>query len=144
MGNSQGWVSGTIGDAVRGKHVVVTGASSGLGLETVRVLAKFGAIVTMAVRNQAKTEPLLQQLMTAMPEAQIDILILDLEDLESVREFAKKYKETHTKLDILVNNAGIMGSCCLFRESCANCLTLTAPPLCHGSWSNSTLYQARV
>ncbi len=109
MGNTQGWTAGNIGESARGKNVIVTGASSGLGLETARVLALHGANVTMAVRNVAKTTPLLEAIKAEIPTASIGLSVLDLEDLESVRAFAAEYTKTHDKLDVLVNNAGIMG-----------------------------------
>jgi NAD(P)-dependent dehydrogenase (short-subunit alcohol dehydrogenase family) len=109
MGNAQGWNCTHIGDHVKGKVAIVTGASSGLGLETARVLARYGAKVTLAVRNLAKTQPLVDQLHKDVTDAVVEIGIVDLTDLESVKEFARKFKETHDRLDILVNNAGIMG-----------------------------------
>lgn len=96
-------------ESVEGKHIIVTGASSGIGLETVRALALAGAHVTMAVRNLEKTEPLRADIQKAMKEpSRLDVRLLDLSSLASVKAFAADYRADHTHLDILINNAGVM------------------------------------
>jgi NAD(P)-dependent dehydrogenase (short-subunit alcohol dehydrogenase family) len=83
-----------------GRTVVVTGATSGLGLVTARELARAGARVVLAVRDTAKGE----QAATAIPGT-VEVRRLDLADLASVRSFADAWDE---RLDVLVNNAGVM------------------------------------
>jgi NAD(P)-dependent dehydrogenase (short-subunit alcohol dehydrogenase family) len=83
-----------------GRTVVVTGANSGLGLVTARELARAGASVTLAVRDQARGEAA-----AASIDGAVTVRRLDLADLESVRAFADGWIGP---LDVLVNNAGIM------------------------------------
>ena len=97
------WISGHVQSQV-GRVFVVTGANSGLGLETARVLGARGATVVMAVRDTAKGEAAVKQLTEEQPDGRFELRHLDLADLNSVREFA-----AHTdKVDVLVNNAGVM------------------------------------
>jgi NAD(P)-dependent dehydrogenase (short-subunit alcohol dehydrogenase family) len=83
-----------------GRTVVVTGANSGLGLVTARELARAGASVTLAVRDQARGEAA-----AASIDGAVTVRRLDLADLESVRAFAAGWTGP---LDVLINNAGIM------------------------------------
>ncbi len=91
-----------------GKIAVVTGANSGLGFETARVLAAKGAHVVLACRNETKGRAALEQIQKAHPEASVQLSSLDLQSLESIRAFVAAFKQQHARLDILVNNAGIM------------------------------------
>src|SRR5690349_12809099 len=79
-----------------GKHAIVTGASSGIGLATARALASAGATVTAAVRDTSAD--------LVFPAR---VAHLDLADLESVRRFVREWEGP---LDILVNNAGVMAT----------------------------------
>ena len=92
--------------SLAGKHVLVTGASSGLGLEVARACASAGANVTMAVRNVAKTTPLISQMQVGATGL-IHSLALDLTSLKSVQQAAA---EISTPIDILVLNAGVMAT----------------------------------
>ena len=83
---------------------MVTGANSGLGLETARALGARGATVIMAVRNLEKGEAAVEELRAEQPDSRFDLRQLDLADLESVREFASGVD----RVDVLVNNAGVM------------------------------------
>lgn len=83
-----------------GRTVVVTGATSGIGLQTARILAAFGAHVVLAVRNTDKGASVAAGL-----TGSVEVRRLDVADLASVREFASGVGE----LDVLVNNAGVMG-----------------------------------
>src|SRR5688572_27797694 len=78
------------GRSLKGKTAIVTGANSGLGIETTRVLALAGADVTMAVRNVAAGEQVKAQLEAKLPvgSGRIQVKALDLSDLASVRAFA--------------------------------------------------------
>lgn len=91
-----------------GKHVLITGANSGIGLEAAKVLAAKGAKVMMACRNQSKGQAALESIKQATPAADLELLSLDLSSLTSVRSFADAFLKHHDRLDILVNNAGIM------------------------------------
>jgi NAD(P)-dependent dehydrogenase (short-subunit alcohol dehydrogenase family) len=86
----------------------VTGATSGIGIETARVLALRGAHVYLAARNEEKLQATKDQLLKDNPEFKIDILVCDLSDLDSVKSCAASFLKQQDKLDILINNAGIM------------------------------------
>ncbi|PTY35872.1 short-chain dehydrogenase [Saccharospirillum sp. MSK14-1] len=88
--------------------VIVTGANAGLGLATARALAAKGTRVVMACRNADKAEAARQQLLSAYPQARLDVLPLDLSRLSSVREFAEVFLANYGRLDALINNAGVM------------------------------------
>ncbi|CAH8306501.1 unnamed protein product [Eruca vesicaria subsp. sativa] len=91
-----------------GLTAIVTGASSGIGVETARVLALRGVHVVMAVRNTASGAKVKQDILNQVPSAKLDVMELDLSSMESVRRFASDYKSTGLPLNILINNAGIM------------------------------------
>ena len=102
------WTYKNIPD-LRGKTVIVTGSNSGLGFHCVLGLAGKGATVIMASRSLEKAQKAREQLIEFFEiKGEIKIMHLDLSDLNSVREFAQKFKQEHDRLDILVNNAGIM------------------------------------
>jgi NAD(P)-dependent dehydrogenase (short-subunit alcohol dehydrogenase family) len=91
-----------------GKVAIVTGANSGLGYFTARELARKGAQVIMACRSREKTEPAMDDIRKAVPEAKLDFIPLDLADLKSIRDFAQAFPAKFPKLDLLCNNAGVM------------------------------------
>ena len=88
-----------------GKRAVVTGASSGVGVETARALADAGAAVTLAVRNTESGERVAAEIRDATGNRDVTVGALDLSDLTSVVAFASAWTGP---LDILVNNAGVM------------------------------------
>ena len=94
--------------SLEGRLAIVTGANSGLGLETVAGLAGAGATVIMACRNAAKARSALDEIMRRVPAAKAELMTLDLSDLASVRRFAQDYSSRFPRLDILCNNAGVM------------------------------------
>ena len=91
-----------------GKTVLITGANSGLGLESTRMLAGRGARVVMACRNRDKGEQARDEVRAAHPEARLDLMQVDLADLGSVRDFAHAFRQHYERLDVLMNNGGIM------------------------------------
>lgn len=98
------------GQSLAGKTAIVTGATSGIGTETARVLALAGANVVFAVRSVKAGEALAAELKASIPGAKLEVEALDLGDLESVRAFAKRWNESGRALHLLVNNAGIMAT----------------------------------
>lgn len=92
----------------KGKTFIVTGANSGLGLETSKALASKNAQVIMACRSADKGEQAKNEIISEISNADIEVMVLDLEDLKSVRSFAEKFEKNYPKLDVLINNAGIM------------------------------------
>ncbi|NQX87490.1 MAG: SDR family oxidoreductase [Halioglobus sp.] len=95
-----------------GKHALVTGGNTGLGKETVRVLALRGAQVTMACRDQQKAEHARQDILRSLDgrveDKQLTHLELDLNSLAAVRESADVFNSRQQPLHLLINNAGIM------------------------------------
>src|SRR5262245_2132757 len=92
-----------------GKIAVVTGANGGLGLEVARELARKGAHVVMAARDQDKAEAARASIRDEIPGAALELQPLDLASLASVHKAAAGILANHPRIDILVNNAGVMG-----------------------------------
>ena len=88
------------------KHVIITGASSGLGLESARALAAQGANLTLLARTESKLLSAAEGLRAEFPDAKITEQVLDVSNLDQVRSFANHLKGP---VDILMNNAGVMG-----------------------------------
>ncbi|MCD0484060.1 SDR family NAD(P)-dependent oxidoreductase [Streptacidiphilus sp. ASG 303] len=88
-----------------GRRAVVTGANSGIGVETARALAAHGAEVTLAVRRPDAGEQVAADLRKATGNDAVRVARLDVADLESVHAFTAAWQGP---LHILVNNAGIM------------------------------------
>ncbi|XP_022973002.1 short-chain dehydrogenase TIC 32, chloroplastic-like [Cucurbita maxima] len=93
-----------------GLTAIVTGASSGIGSETARVLALRGVRVVMAVRNVATGRKVQEAIVKENPTAKVDTMELDLSSMASVRKFASNFNSSGLPLNILVNNAGVMAS----------------------------------
>lgn len=94
--------------AQAGRIAVVTGANSGIGLETARVLARKGARVVLAVRDPGRGEAARADVARRDPSVDVTVRTLDLASLESVRAFADGFAAEHDRLDLLINNAGLM------------------------------------
>lgn len=94
--------------ALDGRTAIVTGANTGLGLETARALAEKGATVVLAVRNLDKGRAAVERIAARRPEARVSLQALDLTSLDSVRRAASEIGAAHPRVDILVNNAGVM------------------------------------
>ncbi|MEX1295348.1 MAG: oxidoreductase [Candidatus Limnocylindrales bacterium] len=103
------WTSDDIPDQ-SGRVAVITGASSGLGFEAGRELARKGAAVVMAVRDMDKGEAAASRIRAAVPDAELELQQLDLGSLDSVRECAARIAHEHDHIDILLNNAGLMAT----------------------------------
>ena len=104
---SNKWTKQDIPD-MTGKIVIITGANSGLGLESTKALAAKGATVVMACRNLSKAEEARAEVLAVNPAARLDVMALDNASLASVRAFADAFKARYDRLDILLNNAGVM------------------------------------
>jgi len=101
------WTAADVPDQ-HGKTFIVTGANSGVGFETSRVLAGRGARVVLACRDVAKGEAAARRITTQVPDAQCEVMLLDLASLSSIRAFADQYARSHAALDVIVCNAGLM------------------------------------
>jgi len=91
-----------------GRTAIVTGANTGIGLETARMLAARGAKVIMACRSLDKGEAARTRILADQPHASVTVAALDLSDLDSVAAFTKAFAAGHDRLDLLINNAGVM------------------------------------
>lgn len=102
-----GWSANDIPSQV-GKRVVVTGANSGLGYETVLALANAGAEVILAARSEQKGNEALAKIHVLSPQAKVRLELLDLSKLASVTDFSRRLNAEGQPLDMLINNAGVM------------------------------------
>ncbi|MEV6316127.1 oxidoreductase [Streptomyces sp. NPDC051776] len=99
------WTASDIPDQ-SGRTAVVTGSNSGIGYVTARELARRGARVVLACRNETRGKEAESHIRSELPQADVQFTHLDLADLSSVRDFARGFG--HDRLDLLVNNAGVM------------------------------------
>jgi len=104
---NENWTTANMPD-LSGKVIIVTGGNSGLGYESVKVFAQKGAEVILACRSVEKGEAAKTEIMKNNPAGKIEVMNLDLMDLSSVKNFAVRFKENHSRLNVLLNNAGIM------------------------------------
>jgi len=91
-----------------GRQALVTGANSGIGLETAVFLARAGATVHLGCRNPARAKDAAERISQRAPGATVDLVHLDLGDLASVRTAAQRYLDGGEPLDLLINSAGVM------------------------------------
>jgi NAD(P)-dependent dehydrogenase (short-subunit alcohol dehydrogenase family) len=108
-----GWETTTAdlldGRSLSGRRILVTGGTSGLGLETARAVAAHGADVVITARNAAKGERAASTIRaTAAPGASVEVCELDLESLASVRACAERLLAGGVPLDLVFANAGVM------------------------------------
>jgi NAD(P)-dependent dehydrogenase (short-subunit alcohol dehydrogenase family) len=106
-GGAGHWTAQDAGDQ-SGRVAVVTGANSGLGLETARVLAAHGATVVLAGRDPSRTAAAAADIARQQPDALVQTAELDLASLESIRAAAADLAARFPRLDLLINNAGVM------------------------------------
>jgi NAD(P)-dependent dehydrogenase (short-subunit alcohol dehydrogenase family) len=94
--------------SLKGKTALVTGGNIGLGFETVKALASKGAHVLLAARNEEKGKAAVAEVQKLIPNAQVELLRLDLASQRSIRAAASEVGNKFSQLDLLINNAGIM------------------------------------
>ena len=90
---------------MRGRTVLVTGATGGIGLETARALAKMGARAVVGARDAARGQAVVDEIVRGGGSA--ELLEIDMASFASVRRAAERFGGAHARLDVLVNNAGI-------------------------------------
>ena len=101
------WSEADIPDQT-GRVAIVTGANSGLGLETARQLAASGATVVLACRSPERSAAAIEDIRSTVPDARLELQQLDLASLDSVRDAADELRAGFDRIDLLVNNAGVM------------------------------------
>ncbi|MEV5680263.1 SDR family NAD(P)-dependent oxidoreductase [Streptomyces sp. NPDC052179] len=99
---SGNWTEKHIPDQ-HGRVAIVTGANTGLGFETARMLAARGATVVLAVRDVEKGKQA-----AARMAGDVTVQALDLTSLDSIRSAAADLRTAHPRIDLLINNAGVM------------------------------------
>jgi len=93
-------------DSMKGKIVLITGATSGIGRETALGLARKGATLVLVGRSREKLGRTISEIAAQTGNQQIDSLVCDLTSMESVRKLAGDFKAKYQRLDVLINNAG--------------------------------------
>lgn len=91
---------------VAGKQVLITGATSGIGLAAAVELARRGAKLAIVARSRERAAEAVRQIKAGTPAATVDLLEADLSSQASVRKLASRVLEHYPKLDVLANNAG--------------------------------------
>ncbi len=104
---SRGWTASEL-QRMQGKVVLVTGASSGLGLAAAEGFARLGATVWLVVRSPERGEQARARIVERSGNGDVHVGVCDLSALESVRQFAGRFRDQASRLDVLVNNAGVM------------------------------------
>ncbi len=89
------------------KVAIVTGANSGMGMATVKALSDQGATVIMLCRSEKRGREAFNAL-AENTDRKLELMLCDLGDYTSIRQFAKQVKEKYPRIDILVNNAGFI------------------------------------
>jgi retinol dehydrogenase-13 len=95
--------------SLQGKLCVISGATSGVGLASLKRIAAGGADVVLVARNLQKAENVRNTVASASG-VNIDIVIADFTDLDSVRDAARLILERHARIDLLINSAGIFST----------------------------------
>lgn len=91
-----------------GKRILVTGANSGIGYEAALALARAGAEITLICRSEEKAQSAANRIRKEVPHARVELGVMDLSSLRSVRDFAERQLAADRTIDTLINNAGIM------------------------------------
>ncbi len=104
---SRGWSRSEL-PSLGGRVVMVTGATSGLGLAAAEGFARLGATVWLLARHQARAEQARIRVAERSGNQDVHVGVCDLSDPRSVRLFAERFTAQARRLDVLVNNAGVL------------------------------------
>ena len=103
--NINNWLKNNVNN-LKGKRVVISGATGGLGKELCFILAELEADITLLCRNKQKADSLINEIKSVYAFVNIDFIELDFEDLNSVKNCVSSLKK-YKGIDILINNAGV-------------------------------------
>lgn len=92
---------------LKGRICLVTGASTGIGKEIARGLARLGGTVILAVRSAERGEAAKKEIVESTQNPDVHVMLVDLSSQRSIREFAAELDRRYDKLHVLVNNAGV-------------------------------------
>ena len=95
---------------MRGKRVLITGATNGIGKQAALELMKMGAEVVIVGRDPIKTRKVSMDLKILSGSAKIDMLVADLSSMDEIRRIADEFRAKYGRLDVLLNNAGAVFS----------------------------------
>lgn len=104
---TENWTTQNIPD-LTGKVIIVTGGNNGIGYEAAKEFSRKGAHTILACRNQEKAQKALEKIKAEIPDANAEVMLLDLASLQSIRQFSEAFTGKFDRLDVLLNNAGIM------------------------------------
>jgi NAD(P)-dependent dehydrogenase (short-subunit alcohol dehydrogenase family) len=104
---SRGWTTSEL-PSLSGRAVMVTGATSGIGLAAAEGFARLGATVWLVVRSQARGEQARAAILERSASKDVHVGLCDLSDLASVGQFAERFAAQAERLDVLVSNAGVL------------------------------------
>ena len=103
------WFNGPLTDlthSMKGKVVVITGGSRGIGLETTKDPLRQGATVIMGSRDENQAHKALESIQNNTHKSHCVFMHLDLTDYDNINKFVEEVKNKYGKIDILINNAG--------------------------------------
>ncbi len=109
-------------DSMEGRRVVITGPTSGIGREIATRLASLGAELVLACRDVGRGEQTAGDISRSAHAADVAVMSVDLSSQDSIRRFAREYRDRFSGLDVLINNAGIIRS---GRETSVDGIELT-------------------
>lgn len=93
---------------MKDKVCLVTGANTGIGYEVAKGLAREGAKVVLCCRNPERAQGAMTRLLSEVPGARVELQLIDLSSMQSVREASKEILAAYPRIDILVNNAAVV------------------------------------
>jgi NAD(P)-dependent dehydrogenase (short-subunit alcohol dehydrogenase family) len=106
------------------KQIIITGPTSGIGKVIAFELAGAGVNLVLGCRDLARGEQTAQEILAHNPAASVEVLLVDTSSQQSIRDFAQRYRENHSRLDVLINNASLSRGM-LPRENSVDGIELT-------------------
>lgn len=103
---TSGWCNNDA--SMAGKTIIITGATSGIGKETAKDVARRGGCLILAVRSESRGQKVAQEIVQEVADARVIVKQCDLSSLKSVRSFAEDILSSGQKIDVLILNAGMV------------------------------------